>query len=181
MDQTTCSDDWVELNSDNFVSKHCGQISEPWSIITNTNTLTVTFKSNSYGTLTGFLAVWTATSEPPTYSPAPTSCDNCDFPFMYLGETFDTCISVQDVDTQPWCSGPLSAPTDEGTHVLPPPPKISCSNSDSLCPSLPSKTLVTSPDYPLNYPNNADEVKLIDIYIHLIMNICICVEMDTFY
>ena len=103
MDQTTCSDDWVELNSDNFVSKHCGQISEPWSIITNTNTLTVTFRSGGYVTRTGFLAIWTATSEPPTF-PTPTGCDICDFPFEFGDGTFDTCISVQDVDTQPWCS-----------------------------------------------------------------------------
>ena len=175
----------MELTSDNFISKHCGQISQPWTIITQTNTLTVTFSSDDGGTRTGFLALWTATTAPPTY-PTPTGCDSCDFPFG--DTTLNTCISVLDVDTQPWCSpGPLSPPSDEGTHIFPPPPKISCSDSDSSsppyytpptdegthifpppkitcsnrdssCPSSPPQTVITSPDYPLNYPNYANQV-----------------------
>ena len=79
---------------------------------------------------------------------------------MFGDVTFDTCISVLDVDTQPWCSsGPLSPPADEGTHILPPITKITCSDSDSSCPSSPSQTVITSPDYPQTYPNFAYEVK----------------------
>ena len=153
----------MELKSDNFISKHCGQTSEPWTIITNTNTLTVTFRSDDgYKDGTGFLAVWTATIEPPTY-PTPTGCDSCNFPLAFGETAFDTCISVENVDTQPWClSGPLSPPTDEGTHVLPY-PKITCSDIDSSCPSLPPQTVITSPDYPQTYPNNAYEVKFINV------------------
>ena len=151
-EEANCGYDFVEL--DNF-SKHCGSISQPWSIISNTNTLTVTFRSNGVGRQTGFVAVWTASSEPPTYPPTPTGCDSCTFPFVFGSGSFDTCISVLDEDTQPWCSTFLST---EGTHI-PPPPKISCSDSDSSCPSSPSKTVITSPDYPASYPNNADEVK----------------------
>ena len=79
---------------------------------------------------------------------------------MFGDVTFDTCISVLDVDTQPWCSYPTNyaPPTDEGTHIFPP-VKISCSDSDSSCPSSPPQTVISSPDYPLNYPNNADQVK----------------------
>ena len=136
-------------------SKHCGSISEPWSIISNTNTLNVTIKSNhADGRYNGFIAVWTSI-EPPT----PIGCDSCTFPLVFANTTFYSCISVQDVDTQPWCSpGPLSPPTEEGTHILPY-PKISCSDNDSSCPSSPPQMLVTSQDYPLPYPNNADQVK----------------------
>ena len=142
-------------------SKHCGSISQPWSIISNTNTLNLTFKSNSGGTRAGFLAAWTATGELPTY-PMLTGCDSCIFPFTWGDGTFDSCISVQDVDTQPWCSpGPLSPPTEEGTHILPY-PKISCSDNDSSCPSSPPQMLITSPDYPQSYPDNANQVILIN-------------------
>ena len=145
----------ASLELDNF-SKHCGSISQPWTIISNTNTLTVRFRS-SLGYRTGFLAVWTPSSEPPTY-PTPTGCDSCTFPFVFGDGTFNTCISVQDVDSQPWCSsGPLSPPTVEGTHIFL--PKITCSDSDSSCPSSPPQTVISSPRYPLDYPNDADEVK----------------------
>ena len=158
-DQTTCSWDWVELNSDNLISRHCGQTSQPWTIIFDTNNVTVTFSSDGFDNgLPGFLAVWTATTEPPTYPSTLADCANCDFPFAWGDGTFDTCISVLDVDTQPWCSpGP---PTIEGTHIY---PKISCSDNDSSCPSSPSQTVITSLDYPQSYPNNAYQVKLIHI------------------
>ena len=156
-EQPLCSNNWVELNYDNFISRHCGKISEPWTIITNTNTLTVTFRS-----IAGFLAVWTATNEPPTYPPATAGCHSCTFPFEFGDGTFESCISVHDVDTQPWCStGPPSTPTDEGTHIFTP-PKVTCSESDSSCPSSPSQTVISSPEYPLEYPNDADQVKCIN-------------------
>ena len=151
---SSCSCDWVELKSDIYISKHCGQTSKPWTIITNINTITVTFISDGQYTQTGFALVWTATIEPPTYPS--TGCDSCTFPFVLAGVTFDTCVSVQDVDTQPWCSYNISIP-EEGTHIFP--YKITCSDSDSSCPSSPPQTVISSPRYPLDYPANVDQVK----------------------
>ena len=149
----------MELISDNYKSRHCGQTTKPWSIIIDTNFITIRFFSNNVYTFPGFLATWSATTASPTYPPF-NGCDSCTFPFVFGETTYDTCISEQDLDTQPWCSsGPLSPPTNLGTHILPPPSKISCSDSDSSCPSSPPQTVITSPDYPLNYPNNADQVK----------------------
>ena len=138
------------MELDNF-SKHCGSISHPWSFISSTNKLNVTFRSNSGGTGTGFLAVWTATTEPPTST---LSCDLCNFPFTFGGATIDTCIKIVGVDTLPWCSA--TPPTTEGTHI---PYKIPCADSDSSCPSTPHQTLIASLNYPLPYPNNVDQVK----------------------
>ena len=102
-------------------------------------------------TLSGFLAIWSPYD-------IPTGCNNCDFPFTFGDATFDTCISALDEDTQPWCSYELSPPTNTGTHIFST-VKISCSESDSSCPSSPPQTLVTSPNYPGYYPDNADQVK----------------------
>ena len=140
------------------LSKHCGFISEQWSFISNNNILNVTFKSDEERTGTGFLAVWSPTTEPPTYS-TQTSCDNCTFPFTFGDTIFDTCISVQDVDIQPWCALKIAPPTNEGSHVLPSTVKISCIESDSSCPVPPPQMLVISPNYPQQYPNNEEQVK----------------------
>ena len=94
-----------------------------------------------------------ATTCPPPPSTTPPGCNNCEFPFKFGDATFDTCISVQDVDTQSWCSYSIEPP------VMNTPIKIPCSESDSTCPSTPPQTIVTSQNYPLDYPNNADEVK----------------------
>ena len=126
--------------------------------------MTVTFKSNfnwyGTGTSTGFLAIWTATSEPPTY-PTPIGCDSCTFPFKFGDTAFDTCISVDDVDIQPWCSSlelpNYTPPSSDGTHTFSS-PKISCFDSDSSCPSTPTQILITSPNYPQQYPLYFDKV-----------------------
>ena len=130
--------------------KYCGEIPTPFTIITNTNNVNLRFTSDGSVTPTGFLAVWTASTEPP---PTPTGCDSCIFPFVFGETTFDTCISVQDVDTQPWCSYDIIPP------VINTPSKITCSDSDSSCPSSPPQTVITSPNYPESYPTNADQVK----------------------
>ena len=123
----------MELNSDNFISRHCGQISQPWTIITNSNTLTVSFRSDEHNTGNGFLAVWTASSEPPTYTP--TGCDNCIFPYVFNRRIFYTCTSIDGY--QPWCPLPDQppAPTDQGIHLTT--LKSSCSDIDSSCPRTP--------------------------------------------
>ena len=152
----SCGWDWLELISDNYKSRHCGEATKPWNIITESHLITIRFSSNEIRQLTGFLAIWSPTTAHPTY-PQSTGCESCTFPFVFGGETFDTCISVEDVDTQPWCSYNITPPTDEGIHFTP--YKISCTDSDSSCPSTPPQMLVSSPNYPLPYPNNADEVK----------------------
>ena len=78
---SSCRADWVELIFDNYKSRHCGQTTKPWSIITNTNFVTVRFSSNYRNPYTGFLAIWSATTAPPTYPPS-TGCDSCTFPFV---------------------------------------------------------------------------------------------------
>ena len=152
-----CDFDWLEIEN----VKYCGEmgtsseIPTPFTIITNSNSVNVRFRSDNFDNgLPGFLAIWSSSQ----YN-IPTGCNNCDFPFKFGDTTFDTCIIVQDVDTLPWCSpGVLSPPINEGIHILPL-IKVTCSDSDSSCPSSPSQTVISSPDYPLNYPNNADQVK----------------------
>ena len=132
-EEANCGDDWVEL--DNF-SKHCGSISQPWTIISNTNTLTVTFRSDESFTQTGFLAAWTATSEPPTY-PTLTGCDSCTFPFVFNIRIFDTCTSID--GDQPWCQANAPAPVDQGGHLIN--VKSYCSDSDLSCPRTPQMSI----------------------------------------
>ena len=151
--ENSCSYDWLAIDDE----KYCGEIPTPWTIITNSNTATASFISDGSVTHVGFLAVWTSTTEesttlePPTNPPpTATGCEICAFPFTFGGTTFDTCIIVQDIDTQPWCSNSTSSIS---------PSKIPCSDSDSLCPSTPPLMLITSPNYPQNYPNNADQVR----------------------
>ena len=143
---SSCSRDWLELNEDNFISRHCGQTSQPWTIISNTNTLNVTFVSDYVGTRTGFLAVWSATTEPPTY-PTPTGCEDCTFPFVVNGRIFATCTSID--GDQPWC--PLAdspaAPINQGTHLIT--VKSYCSDTDSSCPRTPQMSTHTN-----NQPGN---------------------------
>ena len=153
-----CSKDWLEIEG----KKYCGEkgtsseIQTPFSIITNTNSVNLRFISSSHDThstdktRTGFLAIWSEYD-----LDTPTGCNNCDFPFMFGNTTFDTCISVQSVDDQPWCSVTPPIINIDGN-------KISCSDSDSSCPNTPSQTVIISPNYPLNYPLDADQVKKID-------------------
>ena len=134
--------------------KYCGEIgtlwekSTPFSVITSTNEVDLILRTNTIYTRTGFLAIWS-----PYEIDIPTGCNNCDFPFTFGAATFDTCISVLGVDTQPWCQYNNIPPE------VPPLVKISCSGSDSSCPSSPPQTVITSPNFPIYYPHNADEVK----------------------
>ena len=109
--------------------------------------MNIRFKSSDdpYSAYGGYLAVWTPSS-------VPNGCGSCTFPFTFGDKTFDTCISIEGVDSHPWCK--LSPP---GAPPVANMIKISCLVSDSSCPS--SQKLVTSPNYPDNYPENIDEVK----------------------
>ena len=150
---------WGSVTSREFVeldglTRHCGSISKPWSIVSNSNIMNVRFISRTTAGRAGFLAIWTATNEPPTYPPsASTGCSSCSFPFTYADTLFDTCTSIN--GDQPSCfPGP---PVDEGLHDIP--TFYYCSDSDSTCPSSSPLTLITSPDYPASYPINAEQVK----------------------
>ena len=160
-----CEFDYLFLNDGIYSSKHCGHIDQPWNYISNSNNLIVRFKSNDNGKYGGFIAIWSTTTDPPTY-PSPTSagCGNCNFPFVFGDAMFDTCISIADVDNQPWCGYFVPPILNEGTHIILS-SKVSCTESDLNCPSTPPKMLVTSPNYPLDYPNDVDKVTLLYIYL----------------
>ena len=137
MDDIECRDDWVEVD---FQTKHCGQTTLPWSIVSISNRMYVRLVSNdtSKDRLMGFQANWTTTFEPPTYrnSFSGSGCRNCLFPFVYEGRSYDTCIN--DGDDGPYCYSGFTQPTEEGTHVsLMPNSQILCTESDSTCPSAP--------------------------------------------
>ena len=140
--ETCC--DFVVIENERLKT-YSGYQNTPFTIITNTNNVDVTFSSDNKYALTGFLAIWSQYN-------IPTECNNCDFPFTFGDTTFDTCISVQDVDTQPWCPLDITPPVFNTV-------KITCPDSDSSCPSSPPLILITLPNYPLSYPNNVDQVK----------------------
>ena len=149
-----CRWDYVQIGN----SRHCGRISKPWSIVTNTTLINLRFRSAYphyyviFDSHSGFLAIWTATTDPPTYPAESSASGNCVFPFTYLGQTFDTCIKVEDEDNHPWCPYNTAAvPVDEGTHAF----RSYCSDSDS--PSL----VFTSPNHPQLYHSFAEQVKWI--------------------
>ena len=60
--------------------KYCGEIGTPteiptpFSVITNTNDVNLIFHSDGSSTRTGFLAIWSATTEPPTTRTRRVSC-----------------------------------------------------------------------------------------------------------
>ena len=147
-----------------FTSKHCGRIDQPWTIISNANILNVRFRSDSSVTDNGFLAIWSATNEPPTFSSS-TGCDNCVFPFVYDGRIFDTCTTFD--GDQPWCqSDQPTGPFDEGTHVIA--IKSYCSATDSSCPSTPQMST-----HPNNQPGNCCKFsKIIQITTYCI-HVCV--------
>merc|ERR1719282_2319217 len=108
-DDYLCRADWVELISDNYKSRHCGQTTKPWSIITNSNFITIRFSSSYRNPYTGFLAIWSPTTAPPTY-PSSIGCEDCTFPFVSNDRVFDTCTSID--GDQPWCQVNPPGPID---------------------------------------------------------------------
>ena len=152
-----CTYDWVELDIDFYGTRHCGLITQPWSMISKTNIMKMRFISDYSVRRSGFLAIWSATEEPSTY-PTSTGCDTCVFPFPFGEAIFDTCISIEGEDNRPWCPFKFPKLLEEGTHVTPT-TKIFCCGSDNSCPSKPAQKLFTSKDYPKFYPDNADQVK----------------------
>ena len=74
---SSCRYDWLEIED----VKYCGEkgtsseIPTPFSIITTTNSVNLRFITSSSDTRTGFLAIWSATTEPPTTrTTKPVSC-----------------------------------------------------------------------------------------------------------
>ena len=105
-DDCTCGVDWLQIDNE----KYCGkiktpsEISTPFSIVTNANSIDVTFRSDNFdGFNAGFLAIWSATTEPPTTRTrlvscgqhSATECSQC----PYDGDTWVS---------EGWCNGDCS-------------------------------------------------------------------------
>ena len=134
----------MELISDNYKSRHCGETTKPWSIIIESHQITIKFSSNNVRLrpYTGFLAIWSPTTAPPMY-PSSTGCGQCNFPFLLNDRIFDTCTSID--GDQPWCRANVPAHVDQGTHIV----KHFCPDTDSLCPATPLMSTQTN-----NQPGN---------------------------
>ena len=62
-DGTACSCDWLEIEGE----KYCEEIPTPFTTITNTNNVDIKLISDYYDAGNrGYLAIWSATTEPPT-------------------------------------------------------------------------------------------------------------------
>ena len=131
-DEELCQWDWVELISDKYNFRHCGQTTKPWSIIIDTNSVTLRFSSDFIYVHTGFLAIWSPTTAPPMY-PSSTGCGQCNFPFVLNDRIFDTCTSID--GDQPWCQASIPAHVDQGNHLIN--VKSYCPDTDSTCPRTP--------------------------------------------
>ena len=68
---SSCRYDWLQIDG---YSRGCGEVPTPFTIITNTNNVDIIFHSDDIGTRTGFLAIWSATTEPPTTRTRLLSC-----------------------------------------------------------------------------------------------------------
>ena len=60
----TCQYDWLEIADE----KYCGELETPFTIITSTNNVNVTFVSDEIFPRSGFLAIWKPTTESNTNS-----------------------------------------------------------------------------------------------------------------
>ena len=81
-------------------TRYSGEISTPFTIITNTNDVNMRFRSDGSETRTGFLAIWSATTEPPTTR---TRFVNC-----WPHSAIDCSQCPYDGDTwvsEDWCNG----------------------------------------------------------------------------
>ena len=160
---SSCRADWVELIFDNYKSRHCGQTTKPWSIITDTNFITIRFFSDNSFPRTGFLAIWSPTSAPPTYPPS-TGCEDCTFPSLFNDRIFDTCTSID--GDQPWCQANVPAPVDQGNHLIN--VKSYCSDADSSCPNTPQMSTHVN-----NQPSNCCK------FYKLSFNLCLTLSCSA--
>ena len=112
--------------------------------------MVVRFISDNEDIFTGFQAVWSPTTDPPTFeTKIGFGCENCVFPFMFEGRRYNSCTNVDGKD-KAWCLNGILPPVNEGTHVsLAPSTKIFCSERDQSCPRTPQMTT-----HPNNQPDN---------------------------
>ena len=112
--------------------------------------MVVRFISDNEDIFTGFQAVWSPTTDPPTFeTKIGFGCENCVFPFMFEGRRYNSCTNA-DGNDQAWCLNGILPPVNEGTHVsLAPSTKIFCSERDQSCPRTPQMTT-----HPNNQPDN---------------------------
>ena len=132
MDGAYCEQDWLEIDHQTV---HCGHTKKPWTIISNKNSMIIRFKSNHGDTsTTGFQAVWTPTTAPPSYNfDIGFGCENCKFPFLFEGRRYQSCASVNEV-IKVFCTRSIIPPTEDGTHIsLAPPTNFLCYDVDSSC------------------------------------------------
>ena len=136
-DDSKCDHDYLEVDHS---SRHCGHIQKAWSIISSGNTMSLRFISDGEYTFTGFEAVWTATTAPPSFNfkrGFGFGCENCVFPFVLKSRRYHSCANV-DGDHQTYCLNGIIPPSVDGTHIsLAPPIKVPCSDSDSSCHRIP--------------------------------------------
>ena len=132
VDDADCQQDWLEID---YHTVHCGNTKQPWTIIGNKNTMIIRFRSNqSDSSTTGFQAVWTPTTAPPSYNfDIGFGCENCFFPFLFEGRRYQSCATL-DGGKEAFCTNGIIPPSDDGTHIsLVPPIKIFCYDTDSSC------------------------------------------------
>ena len=146
-DDSECWNDQVEID---YKTVHCGHIAKPWSVVSNSNVMTLRFRSNYEENFTGFLGIWSPTAEPPTFkSKFGSGCENCEFPFLFQERKYESCANI-DGDDKAWCLNQIIPPSLEGTHKsLAPPSKVPCSDTDSSCHRTPSIST-----HPNNQPGN---------------------------
>ena len=132
MDDAYCVQDWLEID---YQTVHCGHTKQPWTIISNKNSMIIRFKSNHGDTSsTGFQALWAPTTAPPSYNfHFGSGCENCFFPFLFEGRRYQSCASLNG-DEQAFCTNGIIPPSDDGTHIsLAPLTKFLCYDADSSC------------------------------------------------
>ena len=133
MDDAYCVQDWLEID---YQTVHCGHTKQPWTIISNKNSMVIRFRSNHGDTSsTGFQAIWTPTTAPPSYNfDFGPGCESCNFPFLFEGRRYHSCASIDDDEQAYFCTNQIIPPTEDGTHFsLVPPHKIPCYDRDSYC------------------------------------------------
>ena len=148
MDDAYCVQDWLEID---YQTVHCGHTKQPWTIISNKNSMIIRFRSNHGDTSsTGFQAIWTPTTAPPSYNfDFGSGCENCFFPFLFEGRRYQSCSSI-DEDEQAYCTNSIIPPSEDGTHIsLVPPHKVPCYDTDSSCHRTPKISA-----HPDNQPGN---------------------------
>ena len=135
--------------------KYCGEIgtsseiSTPFSIITNTNY--VRFITSSVNTRTGFLAIWSATTEPPTTRTRLVSCGQ--------HSAVDCSQCPYDGDTwvgKGWCHGDCRW-TTEGKCV---PMIFRIDVTNEQITTSEADNIISSPNFPLQYSVNDFQVFL---------------------